>query len=296
MTQPAYISFNGKIVPANEFGISINNRSFQYGDALFETMHAVGSQVQFFYDHIERLVSSMKVLKMEVPVRFTIDTIGFQKEISKLLTKNKIFKGGRVRITVFRRAGGLYTPITNEVGYIIQVKPLENAFYELNKKGYIIDVYDEIPKPLNILSGIKTTSSLLYVMAGIYRKEKKLDECILINEAGNIVEGMSSNLFLVKDNYIYTPPLRSGCLNGIMRKKVIELAKEEGYTVFDEVPIKLPDIMAADELFFTNAITGIRWVMGFKQRRYFNKITKLLSRKLNEKVFAEYNIDKLYQD
>jgi len=293
MTKTNYISYNGQIIAANEFGITLNNRSFQYGDGLFETMHAVGSQVQFFYDHIERLVASMKILKMEVPVRFTIDTIGLQKEISKLLVKNKIFKGGRVRLTVFRRMGGLYSPTTSEVSYIVQVSPLEQTYYELNKKGYIIDVFDEIPKPVNILSGIKTTSSLFYVMAGLFRKEKNLDECLLINETGNIVEGISANIFLVKDNYIYTPPLRSGCLNGIMRKKVIELAKQEGFTVFNEVPIKLPDIMAADELFFTNAISGIRWVMGFKQRRYFNKITKVLSQKLNEKVFAEYEINKI---
>ncbi len=290
MNKTQYISYNGQIIAAKEFGITINNRSFQYGDGLFETMHAVGSQVQFFYEHLERLVESMKVLKMEVPVRFTIDTLGLQKEISKLLTKNKIFKGGRIRLSVFRRAGGLYTPKTSEVSYIVQALPLEQTYYELNTKGYIIDIYDEIPKPVNILSGIKTTSSLLYVMAGIYKKEKKLDECLLINETGNIVEGMSSNIFLIKEENIYTPPLRSGCLNGIMRKKVIELAKSEGFTVFDEVPIKLPDIMAADELFFTNAINGIRWVMGFKQRRYFNKITKILSQKLNEKVFSEYGI------
>ncbi len=290
MTKIQYISYNGQVIAANEFGITINNRSFQYGDGLFETMHAVGSQVQFFYEHIERLVASMKVLKMEVPVRFTIDTMGLQKEIAKLLTKNKIFKGGRVRLTVFRRAGGLYSPKTSEVSYIVQVLPLEQTYYELNPKGYIIDIFDEIPKPVNILSGIKTTSSLLYVMAGIFRKENKLDECLLINETGNIVEGMSANIFLIKEGSIYTPPLRSGCLNGIMRKKIIELAKSEGFTVYDEVPIKLQDIMTADELFFTNAINGIRWVMGFKQRRYFNKITKILSQKLNEKVFAEYGV------
>ena len=290
MTTKQYISYNGQIIAANEFGITINNRSFQYGDGLFETMHSVGSQVQFFYEHLERLVESMKILKMEVPVRFTIDTIGLQKEISKLLTKNKIFKGGRVRLTVFRRAGGLFSPKTLEVSYIVQVSALEQTYYPLNKTGYKIDLFDEIPKPVNILSGLKTTSSLFYIMSGIYKKENNLDECLLVNDLGNIVEGSSANLFLIKEGYIYTPPLRSGCLNGIMRKKIIELAKKEGFTIFDKVPIKLPDIMAADELFFTNAISGIRWVMGFKQRRYFNKITKILSQKLNESVFSEYKI------
>ncbi len=285
-----YISYNGNILLTENFKPEFNNRAFQYGDGLFETMHALGTNVQFFYEHIERLIRSMKALKMEVPVRFSIDTLGLQKEITKLLTKNRIYKGGRVRLTVFRQNGGFYSPKNNEVNYLIQTEHLSSDNYELNSKGYHIDIFEEIPKPINILSALKTTSSIFYVMAGIFKSENKLDECLLINEKGNIVEGVSANIFIVKENNIYTPSLKSGCLDGIMRKKVMDIAKSEGFTVYDEIPIQLSDIMAADELFFTNAITGIKWVLSFKQRRYYHKIAKQLIDKLNKSVFSENTI------
>ncbi len=285
MKESKYISYNGKIILKEEFKPDFNNRSFQYGDGLFETMHALGSGVQFFYEHMERLIGSMKLLKMEVPVRFSIDTLGLQKEITKLLTKNKIFKGGRVRLTVYRKSGGFYSPETKEINYLIQTEHLKHDQYILNTKGFNIDIFEEVQKPLNIFSGLKTTSSIFYVMAGIFKSDNKLDECLIINEKGNIVEGISANVFIVKEKNIYTPSLKSGCLNGIMRKKIIDIAKKEKLTIFDDVPIKLADIMTADELFFTNAINGIRWVLGFKQRRYYNKIAKQLDQKLNESVF-----------
>ena len=285
MKESKYISYNGKIILKEEFKPDFNNRSFQYGDGLFETMHALGSRVQFFYEHMERLIGSMKLLKMEVPVRFSIDTLGLQKEITKLLTKNKIFKGGRVRLTVFRENGGFYSPESNEINYLIQTEHLKNDQYVLNTKGFNIDIFEEVQKPVNIFSALKTTSSIFYVMAGIFKSNNKLDECLIINEKGNIVEGISANIFIVKEKNIYTPSLKSGCLNGIMRKKIIDIAKKEKFTLFEDVPIQLSDIMSADELFFTNAIMGISWVLGFKQRRYYNKIAKQLNKKLNESVF-----------
>lgn len=290
MIESKYISYNGKVILTEEFRPEFNNRAFLYGDGLFETMHALGSGVQFFYEHIERLIRSMKVLKMEVPVRFSIDTLGLQKEISKLLTKNRIYKGGRVRLTVFRQSGGFYSPETNEINYLIQAEHLKHDQYVLNSKGFIIDIFEDVQKPVNIFSGLKITSSIFYVMAGIFKSDNKLDECLIINDKRNIVEGISANIFIVKENNIYTPSLKSGCLDGIMRKKIIDIAKSEGMTVFDDIPVQLADIMTADELFFTNAITGIRWVLGFKQRRYYNKIAKLLNLKLNESVFSENKI------
>ena len=282
-----YLSYNGKIIEEGEFSIASNNRALQYGDGIFETMHASGSKVLFFYDHLERLIRSMKILKMEVPVKFTVDTMGLQKEISKLLIKNKLFKGSRVRMSVIRQSGGFYAPTTNETDYMIQCSSLPTDSYEFNAKGLYVDLYDEIPKPINYLSRLKTISSMIFVMAGVYKIENQLDECILINTKGNIIEGISSNIFIVKENSIYTPSLREGCLAGIMRQKVIEIARKMGLTVQDEAVMKIEDLMAADEIFFTNAVNGIRWVMGFKQRRYYNKVSNSLSDALNQMCFPE---------
>jgi branched-subunit amino acid aminotransferase/4-amino-4-deoxychorismate lyase len=287
MSSAGYISYNGKIIHKDELKLGLNNRSFQYGDGLFETMYASGNKIQFFYDHMDRLIRNMKVLKMEIPVRFSIDTMGLQNEISKILNKNKLFKGARIRMTVFREAGGLYSPTSNEVEYIIESSPLTSTIYELNTKGLLIDIYDEQLKPINNLASLKLTSSIFFVLAGIFKKENNLDECLIINTKGNIIEGISSNLFLVKENVVTTPSLREGCLPGIMRQKVTELARKQGLIVQDEQVIKIQDIMAADEIFFTNAVRGIQWAVGFKQRRYYNKVAKTLSDALNQQQFPE---------
>ena len=279
-----HISFNGKIYAEENFKQDINNRAFLYGDGLFETIHSSGGKIHFFYEHINRLIKSMNVLKMEVPVRFSIDTIGLQREILRLINKNKYQKAARIRITVYRKSGGLYTPKNNEVNYLIQIEKLEYPDYQINKKGLSIDIFEDIAKPNNILSNLKLTSSVFFVLAGIYKTEKKLDECIILNEKGNMVEALSSNLFLVKENNIYTPPLSSGCLNGIMRSKIIDIAKSLNYTVSDKAPLNSKDLIAADEVFLTNAISGIKWVLAFKQRRYYNKVSKLLVNKLNSQV------------
>jgi len=285
MENKHYLSYNGNIIEETELSIGANNRAFQYGDGIFETMFVSGNKVQFFYDHLDRLIRSMKILKMEVPVKFTVDTMGLQKEISKLLNKNKFHKGARVRMTVFRQSGGFYSPTSNETEYMFQCSSLESDKFEFNIKGLYVDLYDEIPKPINYLSRLKTCSSMFFVMAGIYKTENQLDECILINTKGNIVEGISSNIFLVKENTIFTPSLREGCLAGIMRQKIIEIARKQSFTVQDEAILKIDDLMGADEIFFTNAINGIRWVMGFKQRRYYNKVSNQLLESLNQMCF-----------
>lgn len=287
MSELNYICHNGKIIIDKELNIGHQNRSFHYGDGLFETMHASGNRVQFFYEHFDRLIKSMKILRMEIPVKFSVDTYGIQKEISKILVKNKLFKGARVRFTVFRQSGGFYAPQTNETEYLIECSAIESDKYELNSKGMLIDLYEEMQKPINLFSRIKSTSALFSVMAGIYKSENSLDECLIINTKGNIIEGISSNIFIVKEKLIITPSIREGCLPGIMRQKVIEIAKKQGFVVQDDAVVQIQDIMAADEIFFTNAVKGIQWAVGFKQRRYFNKISKLLTEELNKLCFPE---------
>jgi len=281
MDKNKYIGFNGKIFAEDDFKLDINNRAFLYGDGLFETIHTSGGKIHFFYEHINRLIKSMNILKMEVPVRFSIDTLGFQKEILRLINKSKFQKAARIRITVYRKPGGLYTPINNEVDYLVQVEKLKHADYQLNSKGLSVNIFEDIAKPNNVLSNLKLTSSMFFVLAGIYKSEKELDECIILNEKGNIIETLSSNLFLVKDNNIYTPHLSSGCLNGIMRLKIIEIAKSLNFNISDKIPLNLNNLIDADEVFLTNAISGIKWVLAFRQRRYYNKVSKLLINKLN---------------
>ncbi|MDA3953032.1 MAG: aminotransferase class IV [Bacteroidales bacterium] len=279
----SFILYNGSYHYIDEFGLSFKNRAFCYGDALFETIHANGTEIQFFEDHIARLKYGMKILKMEVP---TIIETGFiEKEIIKLLHKNKLYQGVRIRLSVFRNEGGKYTPTDNNISYLVETEYIDNDHYELNQKGLIIDIFKEIRKPVNVFSSLKSANALLYVMAGSYAKEKNLGDCILLNEKENIVEGISSNIFLVKGDVLSTPPLKDGPVAGIMRKQILKIADSNGLKINFEDSLNETHLLSADEVFLTNSISGIRWVLAYKDRRYFSNIAHQFIEKLNMLVF-----------
>jgi branched-chain amino acid aminotransferase len=275
-----FVNLNGEYLLSENPVINHNNRAFLYGDALFETMHANGTKVQFFKDHLSRLMHGLELLKMKTPSCIEYQTL--EKEIEKLLRKNKHLKGARVRLTVFRNEGGKYTPATNETSYLVDSEKLDSYFYKLNEKGLLTDFYTDIKKPVNFLSGLKTTNDLLYTLAGIFKTENNLDECILVNQKNEITEAISSNIFTVKGEIIKTPPLKSGCLNGIMRKKILDLALKNGFKISADKPVLPQDLLEADEIFLTNAVKGIQWVGGVQHKRFYKTTAKLLIKSLNE--------------
>jgi branched-chain amino acid aminotransferase len=190
---------------------------------------------------------------------------------------------GRVRLTVYRNEGGLYAPSDNKVSYVVEVYPVEEKGYVLNTKGYTVDLFTEFKKAQNSLSSIKSANSAIYVMAGIYKTQQQFDECLLLNDKHHIIEGISSNVFAVKNGVLYTPPVSDGCVNGVMRKKIIEIAQANKIAVY-EISVMQNVLLGADELFLTNTINGIRWVVAYKQKRYFNTTSKKITEKLNELV------------
>ena len=277
-----YINLNGTYQKAEEPALYHTNRGFQYGDALFETMHANGKVIQFFDQHMQRLSKAMGMLKMEIPPKISGQTI--ENEIIRLLHKNRHLKGARVRLTVFRNPGGKYTPEDNSCSYLIETSSLEHDTYQLNDKGLFIDVFPGLKKPIHPLSNLKTTNDLIYVMAGIFKKEHRLDECLLLNEKDEITEAISSNVFMMYEGELRTPPLASGCLEGIMREQVIECARALNIRISDSQPLKLEDLMKAEEVFLTNAIKGIQWVGGIRQKRFFKQTARKLLSVLNDKT------------
>lgn len=282
MTEALLINYNGSVYSSAEPVLRVTNRAFRYGDGLFETIRAVNGRPLFLAKHIQRMREGMMFLKMNFPAQWTENY--FEQEITRLLQKNNQKEGARIRLAVFRNEGGLYSPDTNDTSFIMETAPLENNFYELNKKGLNIDVFDEQKRSLNKISTIKTSSSLPLVMAGIFKKEKNLDDCIIVNETGTISEAVSANIFIVYNGVFYTPSLNQGCVPGIMRQFVIEIIRKGG-TEVQECPLSPSALLRADEVFLTNVINGIFWVSAYKQKRYFSNISKTLVEKLNASVF-----------
>ncbi len=273
-----FVNFNGEILPANTKVLTVANRSFKYGDGLFESMRMLKGQLKFAAEHAARLQKGMKALKMDGYSQ--MDTWFLKEKADQLASVNKI-KHGRLRLTVYRDAEGLYTPTQNKVGYLLEIQPVEEPRYFLNSKGLIIDVFTELSKPTNFLSNIKTCNSLVYVLAGIHKNQNNLDDVLLLNQNGFLCEASSSNVFVYYQNHLYTPALSEGCVEGVMRQVVIDIANRIGVPL-TEAQIK-PDILyEADEVFLTNAVKGIQSVMGYGIRRYFNKVSKALMDELNK--------------
>ncbi len=275
--------YNGAFVFEDEKIGCFSNRAFLYGDAIFETLRVRNRDILFFEEHLSRLVSGMSVLKYDIPEKFTIFKSKLENEIISLLNRNKIFKAARVRITVFRKRGGLYTPQTNEPEYVISASELDEEFFALNNKGFTVSVFDDIKKPINIFSPYKTGNSLIFTLAGIHKNNIGADDCIILNENGQIAESISSNIFIVKDKVLITPPLNSGCINGIIRKFITDTAYSNNIKLAEE-NISEKDLLQAEEVFLTNSISGIRWVVAYRHKRYFKRLSVFFTEKLNEYI------------
>jgi len=259
------------------------NRAFRYGDSLFETMFAYGPKIHMLDAHIERLKKGMTAMGMKVPLWFDADFI--EDKIVRLLQKNLYFTATRIRLAVFRNEGGLYTPSDNGISYCIETSKLENQEYVINKGNYSVDIFPDMKKHPDILSPFKTGNSNLFIMAGLWRKKKGLDDCLILNTKNELCESVSSNIFLAKDNKLYTPSVDSGCVDGIMRRFIIDLAGKKGLeiSVIDKMTVE--DLYSADELFLTNSISGIRRVLSFREKRYYSLLSREIVKWLNEELF-----------
>lgn len=270
--------YNGHVISLYEPAISFSNRAFRYGDSLFESIRFTNGKIMFLADHVKRIKLSMTTLRMNVPAEFTTGNI--EALILHLLEQNNIKQDARIRLTVFRNEGGFYTPDTNDISFLIETEALETKGYQLNQKGLWVDVYAEIKKQINKISNLKTGSALLYVMAGITKTSLKLDDCLLVNDNGNIIESISSNIFVVKNGTLYTSPISDGCVDGVMRKQILDIAAQNKILTFEQT-LTVHTLTNGDEVFLTNAIKGIQWVGQFKNKFYTNQKSVFFTEKLN---------------
>lgn len=273
-----FIDFDSNFIPEQETILTADNRAFRYGDGLFETMRWMDGDIRFLAHHVTRLHEGMRMLKLERTEKFDADFI--RARAAELIRRNGLDNQHvRVRLQVYRGGGGLYSPQQNKACYIMEVSKLDPDDIKHRKIGLIVDVYSEFKKPYSELSKLKSSNALVYVMAGLYRTRNGLDDVLLLNQEGFLCESLSSNVFIWYDKKLYTPAISEGCIDGVMRKVIIDLAVDSGMEVI-EAQIS-PDILqAADEIFHTNAIHGVQWVMGYKQKRYFNRVSRMLQERL----------------
>jgi branched-chain amino acid aminotransferase len=277
------VNFNG-VITEEELQLSVSNRSFLYGDGVFETLKVLNNQILFFEDHYFRLLASMRIIRMQIPMSFTLEYL--EEQMLTLVRQQGIQDAARVRLTVFRNDGGYYTPTDNKVSFVIQASALSVKPYTASEMPFEVDLYKDFIVPKQLLSTLKTNNKIIQITASIFAEENGLDTCLLINDDKNVIEAAYGNLFMLLNGQLITPPISEGCLNGIMRKQILKLAKElDGIEVVEQ-PISPFDLQKADELFITNVIVGIQSITKYRKKEFEQTIAKQLLDKLNQAIQA----------
>ncbi len=276
-----FFNFNGKIYAEDTAIISSNNRGLRYGDGLFETIKIKNGNIIFANDHFARLWKGMQTLQFEIPKHFSPEKL--QEEMVMLAKKNAHQNAARVRLTIYRGKGGLYDAENNLPNYFIETWELQKDSGQLNSNGLDVIIYTEAKKNCDVLSNLKHNNYLPYVMAAIFAKKNKCNDAILLNNFGKICDSTIANIFLMKDNTVYTPALSQGCVAGVMRKYILEQVKINGFACIEK-EITIEELLNADEVFLTNAIYNIRWVKCINQKTYTNSIIQKIYSNLSPTI------------
>lgn len=277
------INHNGTIFSPEDAQLNPFNRGLLYGDGLFETIKAVNGKLLFWEDHYFRLMASMRILRMEIPMEFTPEFL--EEELLKTLTASGLIdQTARIRITVYRSGGGTYLPEERGVGYYAFAKAHPNPFYLLNEEPYEVELYKDHYINADLISTLKTTNKIVHVTGSIYAQENGYDNCLLVNNEKNIAEALQGNLFLVKGTHIKTPPLADGCLRGVIRKQLVNIIGLMDEYTFEEASISPFELQKADELFITNTIMGIQPITKYRKKEFTIETSRELLKKLNVKV------------
>ena len=267
-----FINLNGKIFHRDQALLPADDHSYRYGHGLFETMKFNNGKIILADLHFERLLHGLHVLQITLPKHLTTEKL--EKEITALCIKNQLDNGARVRLSISPGNGGLYDS-DDQFTYLIECWSLPADNDKLNENGLVIDIFPDARKSCDIFSNLKSSSHLPYVMAAQFAKKNKLNDCLLLNAHERICDATIANVFWVNDGTIFTPPLSEGCIAGVMRKHLLNILPAQEYEL-KEKECRQPDLEAADEIFLTNAIRGIRWVGSMGHKTYSNKITSAI--------------------
>jgi branched-chain amino acid aminotransferase len=280
LKQPTYL-INGCLSEGAESDFLSRNRAFRLGDGFFETIRVVDGHIPFWDAHYKRLSATCKALRMEMPPVFES---GFmRKSLQELISVQQVRAGGRLRITVFREGSGAYTSDSNRAGYVAEVAPYYPNQFVVPDRGASLGTFTDFFKPYGKLSKYKLLGNHYSLQAAAWAKSENFSEAILLNSHGRIAETTSGNLFTVKGGKVRTPSLKEGGVAGVMRMTLINICLQEGIPVY-ESDLDETDVLAAEEVFFSNAIVGVQWVGSFRHKRFYHKLSDFLVDELNARV------------
>ncbi|MGD0651312.1 MAG: aminotransferase class IV [Verrucomicrobiia bacterium] len=254
-----YAYVNARFVPEAEATVSIFDRGFLYGDGVFETMRVYGGRVFRALEHFHRLFEGLRALQIESPL-----SPEELRAVCRALIRYNSVADGVARVYVTR----------DSITATVQAREFARREVRAIIPGVRID-----PQ----LSRFKTANRLPYILARHEAERAGVDDAVLLNAAGHAVEFTASNLFVVKDGALFTPPLEDGPLPGITRHAVLTLAVGQGIRV-QEKSFGPGFLDTADEVFATNSLMEIAPVVTWSRR---NEVTTRLQAAYRALVIQE---------
>ncbi len=289
MVMARIVYYNGDFLPAEKVAISPFNRGLLYGDGVFETLRAYSGQVFRLGQHLKRMHEGLEVLRIEP----NWEAQGIDLAISELIKRNNL-SDAALRISVFRGDGEGPEPREGLRPYIlISAKPF-NTYraedYATGFRAYLVSMRRSSYSPL---ARIKSLNYLDNILARLEAREHNAQEALLLNTLGWVAEGATSNIFVIKDKKLITPPVDAGILPGITRAAVLELAGNADIKTQEET-FSPEEMVRADESFLTNSLMEIMPLVMLNERKIGSgrpgQLTELLRQSYRELVNKELRL------
>lgn len=238
----------------------------------FETMYYTKGKIPLLDLHFKRLNKSLAALCFDTFTKSELDSV---LSIYPFLKKNKSY---RIKFSSERD-----TPFATF--NFTEVQEFNQGFTKWNAKGWNLISYKKSKINYSPYSFIKKNKRTLYNNATQFAKDNNYDDALIYNKQNQIAETSIANIFIVKDNCIYTPPLSSGCVSGVMRGLVISICKKNDIPLRQKA-ITENDIATANEVFITNALRGIIHINNidgkiFKSKKMAYQLYKLLQKNID---------------
>jgi branched-chain amino acid aminotransferase len=278
-----HICFDGKIIKSGEPVFAADDKSYRYGDGLFETIKMINGEMPLFDLHMERLFDSIRLLEFSTSTHLTAAKL--KGDIISVCNKNRCTALARIRLSVSRGNGGIYEQDRDRLHYLIECWPGNPATNQLNENGLVIGVFPHARKSMDIYSKLKSANYLPYTMAARFAKQQQWNDSLVLNAEGNIADSSIANVFFVKGELICTPSISQGGVDGVMRRYLIAQIRNAGISM-EERTVSPDEAAEADELFLTNAMNGIRWAGRFENKILTNQKTGSLYRDFIQKLWS----------
>ena len=288
-----HIWFNNELVPWEEAKIHVLSYGLHYGAAVFEGIRAYstknGTKIFRLEDHIKRLFNSAKIYRMNMP--YDIEAI--MQASRTTITSNNLNDGAYIRPIVFRGYNDLGLHASLDDGIDVAIAAWEWGAYlgtDGQEKGVDVCVssWNKIaPNTIPVMA--KASGNYLSgTLVAIEAKENGYDECICLDSKGMVSEGAGENIFMGKNNQIFTPPLSSSILDGITRDSVIKIAQSQGYEV-TEREIAREELYLADELFFSGTAVEITPIRSVDRINIGNGSRGLITQEIQKVFFGLFD-------